>query len=73
MVEVEITNLPKSVDAAEVTSERGPGYTNEEVERGDYPPLLSLLPAELAAEIAAARYPDGEPVYTPRLRSVRTT
>jgi hypothetical protein len=58
-------------DVAEVTEEHGPGYTADEVERGDFPPLLSLLPAELAAEVAAFRFADGEPLYTPRLRSVK--
>lgn len=45
------------------------GYTEEQVERGDYPPILSLLTPELRAEVAAARI-GGEPLYVPRLRLV---
>lgn len=44
-------------------------YTAEQVERGEYPPLLSLLSPDLASEVAAARV-GGEPLYTPRLRSI---
>lgn len=46
------------------------GYTVEQVERGEYPPLLSLLSPDLAAEVSAARV-GGEPLLTTRLRSVR--
>lgn len=49
--------------------ERPRGYTAEQVERGDYPPILSLLSPELAAEVAAARI-GGEPLHVPRLRLV---
>jgi hypothetical protein len=68
--EVEGSEVVKVQDAAEVTAERGPGYTDEEVARGDYPPILSLLSPELAAEVAAMKI-GGEPLYTPRLRVVK--
>ncbi len=40
------------------------GYTEEQVSNGDYPPIVTLLTPELAAEVAAARS-DGRPLYVP--------
>lgn len=48
------------------------GYTSEQVDHGDFPPIMSLLSPELAAEVAAARVND-EPLYRPMLRTVRGT
>lgn len=57
------------LDSAEVTSEvpPGTGYTAEQVARGEYPPLLSLLPPELAAEVSDIRI-NGEPLVESALR-----
>ena len=40
------------------------GYTREQVRRGEYPPLLTLLPRALANDVRAARI-DGEALHTP--------
>ena len=43
------------------------GYTDEQVAAGDFPPIMSLLTPELAAEVAAAKV-NGEHLYRPALR-----